>query len=72
MLGHNYYTPVCMFVPELDGRRRKCSGFAPSGDSSEVSRGLHCLNEVCNCRDVTSVNSLEVARPFLPPKTAWE
>ena len=25
---------------------------------SEVSRGLHCLNEVCNCCDVTSVNSL--------------
>ena len=35
---------------------------------SEVSRGLHCLNEVCNCRDVMSVNSLNSPGRFSLPK----
>ena len=38
---------------------------------SEVSRGPHCLNEVCNCRDVTSVyslNSLKLPGRFSLPK----
>ena len=33
---------------------------------TELSRGLYCLNEVCNCRDVTWFELAEVARPFLP------
>ena len=41
---------------------------------SEVSRGLHCLNEVCNCRDVTFVNSLNSRKlpgRFSLPKQPW-